>query len=347
MTSHDRTASLRNRGQSADAAVPFERQAHPTSRPADLVITGEMIPEPVAVDADGDLTGTELHELDVCERALANLETAHWLAGKALQVIRDARLYRQTHTRFEQYVKERWDMSVRAAYQLIEEWRLASELQDILGRPATPSHVRALLPVVRQAGIRSAVYLYVELAPRARAEGVRVTADLVALVVNAIHQQAGELAAEQQFMDATREIFSAPAFPSAVPPAPPRRALPQGQTRAEPDTASTPISSAATHGPQAIVQNFTESHGKVTMPPAPADPLSPSQRVPATDDYSDPGPEDMIAILDDLLRRATELAQDITAAAVVDPMATGHAQELRTRIHRCLTAAVHPYRPRS
>lgn len=40
-------------------------------------------------------------------------------AGRALTVIRDARLYRETHATFEAYCRERWQMSRPRAYQLI------------------------------------------------------------------------------------------------------------------------------------------------------------------------------------------------------------------------------------
>jgi hypothetical protein len=40
--------------------------------------------------------------------------------GKALREIRDERLYRQTHSTFAEYVEDRWKMSVRQAYRLIE-----------------------------------------------------------------------------------------------------------------------------------------------------------------------------------------------------------------------------------
>lgn len=56
-------------------------------RPADLIITADMIAAPIAVDASGELTPDEMHQLGVCERAVENLATVTWLAGKALQTI--------------------------------------------------------------------------------------------------------------------------------------------------------------------------------------------------------------------------------------------------------------------
>ena len=113
MTPKDRTAALRNRRDQTNA--PIARAEAPTGRPADLVITADMIPDPLTVDASGDLTNTEIHDLGVCERAVDHLATARWLAGKALQSIRDRKLYRHTHPTFEEYVQDRWDMSERAA----------------------------------------------------------------------------------------------------------------------------------------------------------------------------------------------------------------------------------------
>jgi hypothetical protein len=120
MANNDRTAALRAR-RAQEHSAPATRQPAPnqtTTRPADLVITTDMIPSPALVEASGELTHEEIHQLGVCERAVENLATATWLAGKALQTIRDRKLYRQTHTRFDDYVTERWEIGERTAYQM-------------------------------------------------------------------------------------------------------------------------------------------------------------------------------------------------------------------------------------
>src|SRR5438309_439896 len=73
----------------------------------------------------------EQADLATCEAALDNLRVAFWAAGKALQVIRDARLYRDTHATFEDYVEQRWDMARSPAYRLIDAWPLAERLSPM------------------------------------------------------------------------------------------------------------------------------------------------------------------------------------------------------------------------
>ena len=78
----------------------------PTAGPA--VISPGSLPDPYTATADGQLSDREQADLATCEAALDNLRVAFWAAGKALQVIRDARLYRDTHATFEDYVEQRW-----------------------------------------------------------------------------------------------------------------------------------------------------------------------------------------------------------------------------------------------
>ena len=218
--STDRTAALRARGQEQQNP-PAGRQpaVRPTARPADLVITSDMIPTPVEVQATGQLTGDEADSLGTCERAVENLGTATWLAGKALQTIRDGKLYRQTHRTFEDYITERWEIGERTAYQMIEEWPLAERLNQALGKPATASHTRALLPVVArfgQDGLDAATGLYEELRDRAQTEGVRVTATLTGQVVKAVLKHASKQTEATEFRAAARQLMEADSLPQSI-----------------------------------------------------------------------------------------------------------------------------------
>lgn len=68
-----------------------------------------------------------LAELEpIIERALAN-----FLEGsKALLEIRDRRLYRQTHSTFQDYVRGRWKMTARRAYQLCTAAEVVKSLPE-------------------------------------------------------------------------------------------------------------------------------------------------------------------------------------------------------------------------
>jgi hypothetical protein len=133
------------------------------------------VPAPYASADDGALGARERSDLTACEAALDNLRVAFAAAGKALQVIRDARLYRDTHGTFEEYLAERWDMSRAQAYRLIDAWPLAERLSP-MGDKLNERQVRELLPVAGEHGQDAAAVVYQAVA---EADGVQVTAALL------------------------------------------------------------------------------------------------------------------------------------------------------------------------
>lgn len=117
------------------------------------------VPPPHSPSGDGPLSAAERADLATCETALDNLRMAFAAAGKALQVIRDARLYRDTHGTFEAYAEDRWDMSRAQAYRLISAWPLAERLSPI-GDKLNEGQVRELLPVADRHGPDAAAVVY-------------------------------------------------------------------------------------------------------------------------------------------------------------------------------------------
>ncbi|MFJ5588400.1 hypothetical protein ACIQCG_01460 [Streptomyces noursei] len=255
-TSDDASALRARRAQRQTHSAGSQPAApHSPGRPADLVVTSDMIPVPVAASAAGELTHDELHQLGQCERAVENLTTAVWLAGKALQSIRDRRLHRRDHETFEEYVQERWEISVRAAHQMIKEWPLAEGLNMALGKPPTASHTRALLPIADQYGLDVAVDMYQQLKDRAGREGMRLTAALITGVMKAVLDAAGKDAKEAQFVETARHLVSTGELPLTTGPARKQRvALPATDVRQQPR----PLAS----GPN--VQNFAVDGGGET-----------------------------------------------------------------------------------
>jgi hypothetical protein len=71
-------------------------------------------------EVDGLLSPIELQTLEHYERIIAQGIKTFIEVGHALLVIRDQRLYRQTYGAFEDYLRERWDLSRPRAYQLID-----------------------------------------------------------------------------------------------------------------------------------------------------------------------------------------------------------------------------------
>jgi hypothetical protein len=254
VTPTDRSAPLRARTTDVHTAVVRQTAVLPmaaTARPADLVITSELIPTVVDGEGSGPLSEVELHDLGVCERAVENLATATWLAGKALQTIRDGRLYRHTHARFEDYVTERWDISERAAYQMIEEWPLAERLNQAYGKPVTASHIRALLPVTTRFGLDDAVELYQQLRVRAQTDGVRLTAQITGQIAKTVLKRASQQAGGIEFGQAARQLITAQ--PSLA------------VTRAERSRSTAPREGSVATVSEPDLQNFAGHHGEVTV----------------------------------------------------------------------------------
>ncbi|MEY9969510.1 hypothetical protein ABIA33_007599 [Streptacidiphilus sp. MAP12-16] len=284
---NDRSAALRNRNAGQDVATVSVPRA-PSGRPADLVITSELIPVPALTGASGPLSEVEQHELGLCERAVENMAAAAWLAGKALQTIRDAKLYRHTHARFEDYIAERWEIGERTAYQLIEEWALAERLNQVLGKPATASHTRALLPVASRFGLDTATDLYQQLRLRTHAEGIRLTATITSQIVKAGLRAAGKQAEQTAFQDAARQLLAAPAL-----------TLNSGT-----NASTTPIPSAPRSGsPQPVdgdsgLRNFAGSHDEVTAADSAGvllpDATPPASTQGAAEEYVGPQPQETL-----------------------------------------------------
>ncbi|MFI2764861.1 hypothetical protein ACH5A3_39530 [Streptomyces echinatus] len=142
------------------------------------------------------LIAQEQDMLVKCESAIENLRFAFWAAGKALQVVRDARLYRAQFKTFEEYTQARWDITPQYAGKLIRTWRVAEALfqarpggglETIVSTKLGYGHAWALVPLVEKHGVQAAVYLYLGLV---KAKGAGVTAALVQGAVEALPEEA-------------------------------------------------------------------------------------------------------------------------------------------------------------
>ena len=130
----------------------------------------------------------ERDSLAQCEAAIETLKTAFWAAGKALQIVRDGRLYRGEFDSFEAYCEERWQIGRDYADRLIKAWPVAERLladDQEAGRRLNESQVRVLLPVAARHGDEAAALVY-----RTVGEimGGAVTADVLRTAVRALPQ---------------------------------------------------------------------------------------------------------------------------------------------------------------
>ena len=90
-----------------------------------------------------DVAAARLAECEkVIERGLATFVQV----GEALLEIRDGVLYRETHSTFEDYCRERWGMDRTYAHRHIEAAKI-TELLPIGNNPATESVARELAPL--------------------------------------------------------------------------------------------------------------------------------------------------------------------------------------------------------
>jgi hypothetical protein len=73
------------------------------------------------------LSESEKAERDDLERTV---QQAFFVAGQALKALLDKRLYRETHSSFESYVRDRFDFTKRAAYYLIDAHEVVNNLKS-------------------------------------------------------------------------------------------------------------------------------------------------------------------------------------------------------------------------
>jgi len=160
----DRLAVLQRGMQ--NRAVKNRAMHQETAEPVGL----ETVPAPYEPRNVDHLDDGERADLATCEQAVAGLQRALAVAGKALATIQKARLYRETHATFELYVQDRWGMERAHAYRLIDAWPVAAALSPM--GDTNERQVRELLPVAKRHGIAAAVGVYTGL----RERGGKVTA---------------------------------------------------------------------------------------------------------------------------------------------------------------------------
>jgi hypothetical protein len=167
--------------------IPFAPTA-PDDRPIDtkegrLEIVSEQAETEVAgvamaAEKLDKLSRFERDELDRCEAMVANGLTSFVTVGNALAQIRDLRLYREEFGTFEDYCRERWDLSRAHAYRLVDAAGVAANLSPIGDMPTSESQVR-LLARLEPEQQREAWARAVSTAPNGNPTGARV-AEVVA-----------------------------------------------------------------------------------------------------------------------------------------------------------------------
>lgn len=133
----------------------------------------------------GELSPGEVTELNRLEGVIEKNLRAFYETGCALLKIRDSRLYRETHDTFEEYCRDRWDMTRDYAYKLIGSSEVVDNLENvdhgIQIKPTTERQARPLTKLETPEQQREVWEMAVETAPDGK-----ITAKHVANVVKEI-----------------------------------------------------------------------------------------------------------------------------------------------------------------
>lgn len=156
-----------------------------------------------------------LPRLSECETIIERGLSTFVEVGNALLEIRDSRLYRESHTTFEDYCKERWGMTRPRAYQLISAAEVVSGLSKNLDKPpTTESHAAALATI--EPPLRASVWeRALETAPEGKvtAAHVRETArefvrtETPAPVYRHVSDDSYEWYTPTEYIDAARRVM--------------------------------------------------------------------------------------------------------------------------------------------
>ena len=94
---------------------------------------------------DSLLAVTEQHKLEEYETVIERGLNTFVDVGNALAQIRDGKLYRQTHSTFEEYCQQRWNLERRQAYRLMDAASVVSNVSNWTQiPPAVESQARPL-----------------------------------------------------------------------------------------------------------------------------------------------------------------------------------------------------------
>lgn len=137
-----------------------------------------VMTNPDAAQLSLDLTEEEQNELETCERIIERNLKAFMETGGALMTISEKRLYRATHSTFDAYCRDKWNISRQYAYQLMQAADIAEEVSAIVDIPApsNPAQVRPLAKLETTAERQEAWQEAVETAPEGKVTAAHVQA---------------------------------------------------------------------------------------------------------------------------------------------------------------------------
>jgi len=140
-----------------------------------------------------ELSTIEQSELDQLESIINQNVGAFYKVGSALAKIRDSRLYRDSHSTFEDYCKDKWDMGRNYTNKLIASASVIESLGTIVPiQPTNEAQARPLTKLLPEQQ-QQAWQQVIDTAP----EG-KITAHHVSMVVSGIKKESTENEIEKQ-----------------------------------------------------------------------------------------------------------------------------------------------------
>jgi len=168
-------------GKKAPVAEPAEK----VEQKPDTEVTGQASSQVEPV-----LNEVEELKLTQYENVIEQNLSGFMLVGRALKAIKDEKLYRAKFSTFEDYCHERWGLSDKHSYRLIEAYTCVDKLQKALVSPIgetrypkNESQVRPLTPLVPEKQVEAWQQVL------EACKGKPITADEVQNVVNKMQGQ--------------------------------------------------------------------------------------------------------------------------------------------------------------
>lgn len=150
------TSAGKNKGRKPAAPSPTTSPVMPSL---------ELVPDPYQPTGEGELTTQDQANLQNCLAGLALLDAAYWIAGKSLDTMALARLYRRiprkddpskTYTTIEEFAEIHCEMSRSKLTRLRNSWEIAGSLAS-KGLPTIPGQIRHLAPMRTKYGVDTSV----------------------------------------------------------------------------------------------------------------------------------------------------------------------------------------------
>jgi hypothetical protein len=122
-----------------------------------------------------DLTSKDTVRLAEMERVIESGLSTFQAVGRALMTIREERLYRETHSNFEDYCRERWKFRRRYADRLIQACQIGKDSSPNGTQPETERQARKLISNELLAEIKRKALA--SLSPEERDEAIQADED--------------------------------------------------------------------------------------------------------------------------------------------------------------------------